>query len=210
MQSFFESTIGKVSVIAVIVLLLLLIFLPNRKDSESAKPDVKALTISALLIALAMILSQIKVYSMPQGGSVTLFSLLPIALCSYLLGPKKGIMAGIALGLVNLIFGPYVIHPAQLLLDYPLAFGAMGVGGIFRNTKNGLTVSYLIGLLGRYFFAVLSGVIFFGSYAPEGFSALTWSLWYNITYIAAEGTATIIVINFPPVKKMFERLKAQI
>ena len=60
MQSFFESTIGKVSVIAVIVLLLLLIFLPNRKDSESTKPDVKALTISALLIALAMILSQIK------------------------------------------------------------------------------------------------------------------------------------------------------
>ena len=205
MQSFFESTIGKVSVIAVIVLLLLLIFLPNRKDSESTKPDIKALTISALLIALAMILSQIKVYSMPQGGSVTLFSL-----CSYLLGPKKGIMAGIPLGLVNLIFGPYVIHPAQLLLDYPLAFGAMGVGGIFRNTKNGLTVSYLIGLLGRYFFAVLSGVIFFGSYAPEGFSALTWSLWYNITYIAAEGAATIIVINFPPVKKMFERLKAQI
>ena len=145
MQSFFESTIGKVSVIAVIVLLLLLIFLPNRKYSESTKPDIKALTISALLIALAMILSQIKVYSMPQGGSVTLFSLLPIALCSYLLGPKKGIMAGIALGLVNLIFGPYVIHPAQLLLDYPLAFGAMGVGGIFRNTKNGLTVSYLLG-----------------------------------------------------------------
>ncbi|MDY2960468.1 MAG: energy-coupled thiamine transporter ThiT [Hornefia sp.] len=210
MQSFFESTVGKASVIAVIVFLLLLIFLPGRNSSRSNKPDVKALTISAVLIALAMILSQIKVYSMPYGGSVTLFSLLPIALCSYLLGTRKGVIAGIALGLVNLVFGPYVIHPAQLLLDYPMAFGAMGLGGFFRDRKNGLTISYLIGILGRYFFAVLSGVIFFASYAPEGFNALSWSLFYNGTYIFAEGAVTLAVINLPPVKRMFEQMKSQL
>ena len=69
---------------------------------------------------------------MPQGGSVTLLSLLPIAVITYLYGTKRGVTAGVALGLVNLIFGPYVIHPVQLLLDYPIAFGALGLGGALR------------------------------------------------------------------------------
>ena len=76
MQAFFESTTGKIAVIAVIVVLLLLI-MRGGKDSEK-KVDTGALTISALMIALATVLGQIKVFEMPQGGSVTLFSILPI------------------------------------------------------------------------------------------------------------------------------------
>ena len=207
MQAFFESTAGKVAVMAVIVVLLILIMMGG-KNSEK-KTDIKALTVSALMIALATVLGQIKVFEMPQGGAVTLFSILPIAVCGYLLGTRRGVMAGFCVGLINLIFGPYVIHPVQLLMDYPIAFGAVGLAGITRNYRNGLTTGYIIGLIGRYICAVLSGVIFFGAYAPEGFNAWTWSLWYNLTYLAAEGILTIIVINIPAVKKMFISLKEQ-
>ena len=190
MQAFFESTQGKIAVIAVIVILLFLIM----RGGKDKKTDVRALTVSALLIALATVLGQIKIFEMPQGGSVTLFSILPIVVCGYLLGTRRGVMAGFCVGLINLIFGPYVIHPVQLLMDYPIAFGALGLSGLTRNTKNGLTKGYIIGIIGRYICAVLSGVIFFGAYAPEGFNAWTWSLWYNLTYLAAEGILTIIVI----------------
>ena len=192
---------------AVIVILLILIMMGG-KNSEK-RTDVKALTVSALLIALATVLGQIKVFEMPQGGAVTLFSILPIAVCAYLLGTRRGVMAGFCVGLINLIFGPYVIHPVQLLMDYPIAFGALGLSGLTRNSSNGLTKGYLIGIVGRYICAVLSGVIFFGAYAPEGFNAWTWSLWYNLTYLAAEGIITLIVINIPAVKNMFLSLKAQ-
>lgn len=205
MQAFFESTQGKIAVIAVIVILLFLIM----RGGKDKKTDVRALTVSALLIALATVLGQIRVFEMPQGGSVTLFSILPIAVCGYLLGTRRGVMAGFCVGLINLIFGPYVIHPVQLLMDYPIAFGAVGLSGLTRNAKNGLTKGYIVGIIGRYICAVLSGVIFFGAYAPEGFNAWTWSLWYNLTYLAAEGIITVIVISIPAVKNMFIRLKDQ-
>ena len=205
MQAFFESTTGKVVVCAVIVVLMLLIMI----GGKNKKTDIRALTVSALMLALATVLGMIKLFEMPQGGSVTLLSILPIAVCGYLLGTRRGVMAGFCVGLINLIFGPYVIHPVQLLMDYPVAFGAVGLAGLTRNSSNGLTKGYIIGLIGRYICAVLSGVIFFGEYAPEGFNAWTWSLWYNLTYLAVEGIISIIIINIPPVKNMFNRLRAQ-
>ena len=207
MQAFFDSTTGKITVIVVIFILLLLIAMNGRGEK---KTDIRALTVSSLMIALATVLGMVKLFSMPQGGSVTLLSILPIAVCGYLLGTRRGIMAGFCVGLINLIFGPYVIHPIQLLMDYPIAFGAVGLAGLTRNGKNGLTTGYLIGLAARYVCAVLSGVIFFGEYAPEGFNAWTWSLWYNFTYLAVEGLITVIVINIPAVKNMFQNFKAQL
>ena len=102
MQAFFESTQGKIAVIAVIVILLFFIM----RGGKDKKTDVRALTVSALLIALATVLGQIKIFEMPQGGSVTLFSILPIVVCGYLLGTRRGVMAGFCVGLINLIFGP--------------------------------------------------------------------------------------------------------
>lgn len=205
LQGFFESTTGQIITIAVMLILFTLIIIPGRNSKKKA--DIKGITISAILIALAMALSTITLFRMPQGGSITPFSMLPIALCAYLLGPRRGVLAGVVLGLLNLIMGPYVIHPVQLLIDYPLAFGALGIGGVFSNKKNGLVKGYLLGILGRYICAVLSGIIFFGSYAPEGFNAVTWSLWYNLTYIAAEGAITVIILSIPAVRRAFESLK---
>ena len=180
----------------------------NESKSKGRNYTVK-LTVTALLVALAMILDQIKLFSMPQGGSVTLFGTLPIIALGYILGTRWGLLGGAVTGLLNLIFGGYVIHPVQMILDYVIAFAVMGLSGLVRDRKNGLTKGYLLGVFCRYICAVLSGVIFFGEYAPENFNAVTWSLWYNITYLAVEGLMTVIVINIPAVKKMFERFKAQ-
>ena len=209
MQGFFESTIGHVVIIAVIVVFFALILIPSKEEREnkSQKPDAKTLTISALLAALALGLGQLKLFEMPFGGTVTVFSMLPLALCGYFLGTRRGVICGFVVGLLNLLFNPYVIHPVQLLVDYPFAFGALGLAGVFKDKKNGLAKGYILGLFVRYICAVLSGIVFFGSYAPEGFNAITWSLWYNFTYLAAEGILTLIIISLSPVKNAFEGLK---
>lgn len=206
LQSFFESTMGQAAVIAVIALFFLIIIIPP-KHQKNRRADAKAVTVSALMMALALGLGQIKLFEMPFGGTVTAFSMLPIALCGYYLGTRRGVIAGMCVGLLNLIFGPYVIHPLQLLVDYPFAFGALGLSGMLADRKNGLAKGYALGMLARYFCAFVSGVVFFGAYAPEGFNAVTWSLFYNFTYLAAEGILTIMIISLPPVKKALEGLK---
>lgn len=207
LQGLVESRTGQIVTVLGVIALLALITIAGRNRENDKKADIKAMTVSALLIAMAMLLSNVKIFTMPQGGSVTLLSLLPVTIVTYLYGTKRGVAAGVALGLVNLIFGPYVIHPVQLLLDYPIAFGALGIGGAVRNGKNGLTNVYLTGVFARYLCAVISGIIFFGSYAPKGFNAVTWSVWYNITYIGTEAAITVVIINMPPVRNLFERMK---
>lgn len=209
LQGFFESNHGKIIVVAIIVVLFILILIdPGQKKKE--KTDVKAMTLSALMVALSLGLSLIIVFRMPQGGSVTALSMVPIVLIGYWFGVKRGVMAGICLGLLNLIFGPYVIHPAQMLLDYPIAFGALGLSGVFRDRKSGLVYGYIFAVFCRYICAVISGIIFFGEYAPEGFNPVTWSLWYNLTYLGAEALITVIILSLPPVIKALEGLKNRI
>lgn len=203
LQPFVESTLGQVVIIALIALLFAAILFTGKAHRN----DTKVLVVSAVLVALAIALNQITLFRMPQGGSVTAFSMLPIVVCGYLYGVRRGVLAGVCFGLLNLMFNPYVIHPIQLLLDYPFAFGALGFAGLVANKKNGLIIGYLIGVLSRYFFSVLSGIVFFGAYAPENFNAVTWSVYYNITYMGAEALLTLAVLAVPAVRKSIERVK---
>ena len=170
----------------------------------------KALAISALLIALAVVLNQITLFRLPQGGSITALSMVPIALCAYMLGTRWGFLAGCCAGLLSMIFHPYIIHPVQMLLDYPLAFGALGLGGFMKDRKYGIIWCYLIGVFGRYICSVLSGAIFFGSYAPEGFNAWMWSIYYNACYIGIECAISTAVLCIPQIRHIFDRLKNEI
>ena len=101
------------------------------------KLEVKQLTFSAMAVTLAVITSFIKFAHLPFGGSITLFSMFFICLIGYMYGTRVGIMTGIAYGLLQLIIDPMVIHPIQLLLDYPLAFGFLGMTGVFSESRNG-------------------------------------------------------------------------
>ena len=116
-------------------------------------------------------------------------------------------MSGVAYGILQLLIDPYVLFPAQLIVDYLLAFGALGLSGLFVNAKNGVIKGYLAAVAGRYLFAVLSGWLFFGAYAWEGWNPLAYSLVYNAIYIFTEAAITIILLLLPPVKKTLHQLK---
>lgn len=168
----------------------------------------KHLVYGAAAIALATVASMIKLFSLPMGGSVTLLSMLFVVLIGYWYGPAVGLVAGVAYGGLQFIMEPYFFTVPQLLTDYPLAFGALGLSGFFCNAKNGLTKGYIVSVLGRFFFSFLSGWIFFGSYAADyGMSAPVYSLVYNGSYLAAEAVITLVLINLPPLKKALAYVK---
>jgi energy-coupled thiamine transporter ThiT len=208
-------------------------------------------------VAVSVALSYVKVFSLPQGGSVTAGSMVPVIWLSLRRGAKIGLFACALYGLVQLVVEPFVYHPAQVLLDYPIAFGALGLAGFFQNRPSLgkvtttridrliivllCTVSFslfcyelvqfrlsetlffawifassfmfmlwfegrmriksnekqqrtilpalvgaAIGIFGRFFAHLVSGVVFFGSYAPEGMSPIVYSAIYNGSYIVPE------------------------
>ena len=160
-------------------------------------------------IAPAMVTSYIKVWEMPMGGSVTLLSMLFICLIGYWFGPRYGLITGIAYGILQFVVDPYMVSLPQVLFDYPLAFGALGLSGFFSDKKYGLQTGYVAGVLGRFVFSTLSGVIFFASYAPEGMNPWVYSSLYQGTYLGAEGIVTLIILSIPPVSKALASVKAQ-
>lgn len=166
---------------------------------------------SAMAIALATVVATIvKLPSLPNGGSVTLFSMLLVSLVGYWYGPKVGITSAVGYGILQFLTGPYVVHPVQVLIDYPLAFGALGCSGFFANSKNGLLKGYLAGVFGRFFFASVSGLIFYTVYVEgleENMVAVWGSLVYNMTYIVPEAVLTVLLISLPVVKSALAKMK---
>lgn len=209
--NYFELTGMGYGVLIVVMLLILLLgcFLSN--PSGKKKLSIKALVFSAMAIALAMVTSMIKIVDMPMGGSVTLCSMLFVCLIGYLFGLRTGLMAAIAYGFLQLVVDPYIISIPQMLTDYIFAFGALGISGVFSNQKYGLIKGYLLGVLGRYFFAFLSGMIFFGSYAASyNMSAPVYSLAYNGAYLGPEALITVVILSIPPVGKGLARVKSMV
>lgn len=196
------TTTGIVAVVVLMAACIVLALVLQPKNKKGKKFSTKQLTFSAMAMALAMVLSMIKLFEMPMGGSVTVCSMVFITLVGYVYGAKAGIMTGFAYGLLQFVLDPVFYSIPQLIVDYPLAFGALGLSGLLRNKKWGLQTGYVLGLLGRLFFAWLSGVLFFAAYAQgSGMGPVMYSLAYNGSYIAMEGVITLILISLPPVNK---------
>ena len=177
------------------------------KDNNS-KLNVKHIAFAAMAMALAVATSMIKVIKLPMGGSVTLFSMLLIVLIGYWYGIKTGLTAAIAYGVLQLLLDPYILNIPQVFLDYILGFGALGLSGIFSNSKHGLIKGYIVGVIGRFICSFLSGWIFFAVYTPEFFnSAILYSIVYNGSYIGLEAAVTLVVISLPPVNKALAYVK---
>ena len=162
----------------------------------------------ALAAALAVALSNLKFFHLPYGGSVS-FEMLPIFYIAIVHGGVAGCVAGLLLGVGQLFFGAYVIHPIQLVLDYPLAFTVLGVGGFFATLipmkKSDNTFDYLrvvlasvlvvfVGSALRYAVHVTSGVVFFAEYAPEGSNVFLYSLVYNAGYMVPNLIVTAVLL----------------
>ena len=205
--TYVPTMLGNVLLAVAFIALLAVAVALAKKNTRKTKLSVKQLAFCAVAVALATILSNIKLFHFPTGGSITLLSMLVAVFPGYWFGLGAGILAGVSYGVLQLIMDPYVLFPMQLVVDYFLAFGALGLSGLFCNAKNGLVKGYITGVLGRFVFAVISGWIFFGSYAWEGWNGFTYSLVYNAIYIFAEAIITVIILLLPPVKSAMARIK---
>lgn len=220
--TYVPTTLGNVLLVVVILALLAGAVLFARKVAArqraladpSAKPaakssflTIKQLAFCAMAIALGTVLSEIKLFHFPTGGSITLLSMLVICLPGYFFGVGAGLLTAVAYGVFQLLLNPYVLYPMQLVVDYLLAFGALGLSGLFAGSRHGLIKGYLTGIFGRYIFAVLSGWIFFGAYAWEGWDPLPYSLVYNAIYIFSEALLTVAILCIPPVSNGIGRIK---
>ncbi len=207
--NYFELTgAGYGALVAIMILILLIGCVFSGRDGKK-KVSARQLAFSAMAMALAMVTSMIKLIDMPMGGSVTLCSMLFICLTGYMFGLRGGLLSAVAYGFLQLVVDPYIISIPQMLTDYLLAFGALGLSGVFSNKKHGLVLGYLLGVLGRYFFTFLSGMIFFGSYGSSfHMSAPVYSLVYNGAYLGLEALVTVAVLMLPPVNHGIKKIKA--
>lgn len=161
---------------------------------------VKMLVEGGLCIALSFVLGYIKLFSMPQGGSVTAGEMIPIIIFALRHGSLPGIVVGALYGFVQMLFGGSIFHPVQAILDYPVAFGVLGLAGLFSSefekTKKILPVikGASLGIVLRMIAHTLTGAIFFASYAPEGQNPWAYSIIYNASYLVVEFAITIVII----------------
>ena len=158
----------------------------------------------AITIALSTVLSFIKVFQMPQGGSITAGSMIPLIYLALRNRPKVAITGAVLYGLVQFMVEPFFVHPAQFLLDYPLAFGALGIATLIKKYP---LVGTAIGVSLRFICHFLSGFIFFGMYAPEGLNPIYYSALYNGSYLLPEMIVTAIFIYILSNKKLIDAFK---
>lgn len=157
--------------------------------------NTKMMAMGAVCIALSSVLSMIKIWKMPQGGSITAASMLPLMLFSYVYGMGPGCLVGALYGVLQFIIEPYFLSLPQMLLDYPIAFGMMGLAGLFSKMDDenlGLTVGVVLASVGRFVAAVLSGVIFFAEYAGDQ-NPWVYSIVYNGSYMLPECIICVIL-----------------
>lgn len=186
------SSLGLIAVIALITIFM--------GKGEKKGFDTKTISFAAVCIAMSFALSYIRIIAMPQGGSVTLASLLPLMVFSYMFGVRKGVFAGAIYGILQAVQDPWLLHPAQFLLDYPVAFAAIGVTGMFKKIPALNRIPQLSFALGavvasalRFICHVFSGVFAFSQYALwENMNPWIHSLAYN-SFVFVDIAIVIVV-----------------
>lgn len=181
-----------VSSAVLITFIVIFAFLFNTDDRPF---DSKCLALAGITVAMSFGLSYVKLWEMPQGGSITLASLLPIMLFSYIYGSKKGVLVCFAYGVLQAVQDPFIIHPAQFLLDYPVAFAGVGLTGVLSTKIKSTALSFSLGgvcaLVFRFVCHLLSGIFAFSAYAGET-NAVIYSLAYN-SFVFIDGAIVLAV-----------------
>ena len=199
-MDYFLQNIGKIflhptslfALLGLIVLILAYLYI------KKVKLDTRLITQIGIALALATILKILKLYHLPQGGSITLGSMIPIILVSFIYSPAVGYLTGFLYGIINLILGPYILHPVQVLFDYPLPFMALGLAGYFHN----YIVGTIVAVFGRFICHFISGAVFFGSYAPPDVSPWLYSLVVNGLFMGVEGAICVVIAAVLPWKQL--------
>lgn len=182
------------------------------------KLDVKKLTMSAVMIALSVALSLVKIIQMPLGGSVTLLSMLPVCMLSIMYGTRWGLFSAFVYSLTQLGLDiasvlSWGLTPQSLvgtiIFDYLVAFTVLGFAGLFRTKGVGGYIGGIsLAMAMRVVSHVISGVIFFASWAPEGWNPFIYSICYNGAYMVPEAVFTfigaVVLFKEPHTAKLFK------
>ena len=203
-QSFAEISLTTWAILAGLIIFGIVMLIITRSRQRWTT---RMMANASLCIALAFILSYVKLYEMPQGGSVTLASMLPIFLFAYAYGVAPGLMIGFAYGLLQFVQGGWFVHPIQFLLDYPLAFAMLGFAGVARRLPDnwGMIPGILLGTILRFICAFLTGVFFWGEGAGEQ-SVFIYSAIYNGTYLIPETTICLAFAMIPQIRRIARQL----
>jgi thiamine transporter len=187
-------------------------------STTNKKGFIKKLAASAVMLSLATILSIFPTIQAPFGGSITVGSMVPVILITLIFGKKWGIITAVGYSFIQLMLGFSTVASwglslgvfiGSLMIDYILAYSVLGFAGIFGNKKLWQVIAgtALVCIL-RYLSHVLSGILFFGMWAEEGFNAYTWSIVYNGGYMLPETIITVIITValyklLPYIRKMY-------
>ncbi|MBQ8374465.1 MAG: energy-coupled thiamine transporter ThiT [Clostridia bacterium] len=191
------NTVGLYIACAIVIASLILLCVFSKKGTGF---DTKSISYAAICIAMSFALSYMRIVRMPQGGSITPASMLPLMLYAYMFGTRKGVFTGLIYGLLQAFQSPDILHPAQFLLDYPLAFACIGLAGLFAQTRSlqklpqvQFSIGAIIAGLGRFIMHFLSGVFAFGAFAPKDTNVVWYSLTYQAAYVLPDLAIAIVV-----------------
>ncbi len=173
-------------------------------ESLTKKQKIIRLVETAMMLALATILSELPVIEFPFGGSVTIFSQVPMVVVAYRYGLKWGVFSGLSMGVIQMLFGlgnfayvsGIVAYLILVLADYIIAFGALGLSGMFKNKVKNPTISLALGAavvsIIRFLCHFISGVTIWGDYADGALAVWKYSLGYNAGYMIPELIITVV------------------
>ena len=207
------STTGLVVSMVIGILILGVAFFFGKKATFS---DTRSIVYGAIAIAMSFALSYARFIHLPQGGSVTFASLLPLMIYCCMFGTRRGIVVCLIYGCLQALQDTYIIHPVQFLLDYPLAFGMIGVSGFFcertplkKNKLIAFIVGAVIAVVLRYACHICSGVFAFADYADlETYdTAIAYSFAYNsftMVDLAIDLAAGILLLLSPAFRRQMD------
>ena len=181
------------------------------RSAVSGRTRTRMLCEGAIMVALAQILSYIKIMELPNGGSLTP-AMFPILLFAVRWGLKDGLLAGFVFGLLQLIFdGAYAWGWQSMLLDYLAAFPPLGLAGLFKGKKWGIFAGTVLGCLGRFIVHFISGITIYRIYAPTEILGTVfdepnlYSLVYNGSYMLPNTILALAIAGllYAPLKKFY-------
>lgn len=172
--------------------------------NQTKKKRLLMISESAIMLALATALSLIAFAPWPAGGSVTVFSMLPILIIAYRYGMKWGFLVGSVYGLIQMMLGMSALSYATnawaaiciILFDYAVAFGVLGFGGLFRKLNNqaiGFSLGVIVACVLRFLCHFLTGITVWADYADGIWPVVIYSLTYNGSYMLPELVITTVV-----------------
>ncbi len=207
--------------ISAILLAILIVGFAFFADRSGRAFDTRTVTFAAICVAMSFALSYIRIFKLPMGGSITFASMLPLMIFAFMFGSRKGIMAGLVYGVLQAVQDPWIIHPAQFLLDYVLAFVSIGLTGCLRDLKlfkgkmrTQFALGALIACALRFVCHYFAGVFAFGAYGefyaaeynmPVLANAYMYSFVYQCMYVIPELVIVLAVAMILFASKNFRK-----